>query len=422
ELKATTLATTETINSTRLWALVLTAIAAIIGTAQSWRVARHIVSRTDEIQQANGKLEAARQRMFDAIESISEGFVLWDADDRLVLCNSRYRQIYESIADTLKPGVAFAEVAAAAAIRQHPIPEAEREQWLAERLALHANPGGTHEQRMNDGRIVLVSERRTSEGGTVGVRTDVTMLKGMEAQLVQSSKLATLGEMATGIAHEINQPLTIMRMAAEKGVKFLERGGAEQIPTTVEKLKRIMEQVDRARAITDHMRTFGRKAPDQVEPLDLKTVVNSALGFIGEQMTQRRIAVNLEALEIGKVKGNPIQLEQVVMNLLTNARDAIESKAQQVGAQHPRQINLRIGSDPTNGQAFLSVADTGGGIDPKVIERIFDPFFTTKEVGKGTGLGLSISYGIINNMGGTIRAENSDQGAVFTITLPLGTA
>jgi len=419
ELVVTNDTTADTISTTRLMAIVLTIIAGVVGSFQSWRVASHIVARTDEIQRTNAELEAVRQRMVDAIESISEGFVLWDADDRLVLCNSRYREIYGAIAEMLVPGVPFADVARAAAERQHPVPEDQRDEWAANRIALHLNSIEPHEQHMVDGRIVLVSERRTSEGGIVGVRTDITALKGMEAQLLQSSKLATLGEMATGIAHEINQPLTIMRMAAEKGIKFLDRGGPEHLPQVGEKLKRIMEQVDRARAITDHMRTFGRKAPDQNEKITLKAVADSALGFIGEQLTQRRISVAVEAGEIGTVKGNSIQLEQVLMNLLTNARDAIESKAEEVGPSHPRNIRIAIGVDREAGQAFLTVGDTGGGIDPKVIARIFDPFFTTKEVGKGTGLGLSISYGIINNMGGTIRAENSGDGALFTLCLPL---
>ncbi|MBC7951320.1 MAG: PAS-domain containing protein [Rhodospirillaceae bacterium] len=419
DLEVTNTTTSDTIDTTQLWALILTVVAGVVGSFQSWRVASHIVSRTDEIQRANAELEAVRQRMVDAIESISEGFVLWDSDDRMVLCNSRYREIYEAIGTMLQPGVAFGEVAIAAAERQHPVPADQRSQWVAERLELHSHPGKPHEQHMNDGRIVLVSERRTSEGGIVGVRTDITALKAMEAQLLQSSKLATLGEMATGIAHEINQPLTIMRMAAEKGVKFLERGGPEHLPTVLEKLKRIMEQVDRARAITDHMRTFGRKAPEGSERMDLKTVVDSALGFIGEQLGQRRITVKVDVDAVGTVNGNQIQLEQVLMNLLTNARDAIEARAANVGPTHPRIINVRVGVDGETNQAFLSVADTGGGIDSSVISRIFDPFFTTKEVGKGTGLGLSISYGIINNMGGTIRAENAGEGALFTLCLPL---
>ncbi|MEO5374251.1 MAG: PAS-domain containing protein [Alphaproteobacteria bacterium] len=376
-----------------------------------------VAERTRELRHANAGLEEARQRMTDAIESISESFVLWDAEDRLVLCNSHYRENYSVIRDMLVPGVPFADVVRAAAEYQHPIPEEDRAEWMAKRIALHRQADSPHEQTMVDGRTFLVSERRTSDGGTVSVSTDITRLKLMQSQLVQTSKLATLGEMATGIAHEINQPLTVMRMAAEKALKFIERDSPDRLDRVADKLTRVMSQIDRARSITDHMRTFGRKGSDRPERMTLKSVADSALALIGEQLTNHGIDVSLMADRPALVLGNQIQLEQVVVNLLANARDAIEGRSAREGREAPRTIAVRVGTEGEH--AIIDIEDSGGGIDARVIDRIFDPFFTTKEAGKGTGLGLSISYGIVTSMGGTLRAENRGQGARFTVSLPL---
>jgi signal transduction histidine kinase len=363
--------------------------------------------------------ESARiawQHLSDAIEAIPEGFVLWDSEDRLLLCNSRYREMYSAIAEVLLPGVPFEDVAKAAVERgQHPVVDDEREAWLRRRLEMHRNPSEAHEQHMHDGRWILVSERRTQDGGIVGIRADITGIKQTQAQLVQTSKLATLGEMATGIAHELNQPLTIMRMAGESAAKTLRVKGGEGIEAALDKLDKIIRQIDRAAAITSHMRTFGRKSSGQSEKVDIAQMIEGALSMIGEQLKNRSIDVRLH-LEPGlKVRGNSIRLEQVMLNLLGNARDALEARRE----GEPKWIEVRSGRDASGTMAEINVLDNGGGVDPAILERIFDPFFTTKDPGKGTGLGLSISYGIVSEMDGRLLAENAENGAKFIVTLPL---
>jgi C4-dicarboxylate-specific signal transduction histidine kinase len=268
---------------------------------------------------------------------------------------------------------------------------------------------------MHDGRWILVSERRTQDGGIVGIRADITGIKQTQAQLVQTSKLATLGEMATGIAHELNQPLTIMRMAGESAAKTLRVKGGEGIEAALDKLDKIIRQIDRAAAITSHMRTFGRKSSGQSEKVDIAQMIEGALSMIGEQLKNRSIDVRLH-LEPGlKVRGNSIRLEQVMLNLLGNARDALEARRE----GEPKWIEVRSGRDASGTMAEINVLDNGGGVDPAILERIFDPFFTTKDPGKGTGLGLSISYGIVSEMDGRLLAENAENGAKFIVTLPL---
>ena len=156
---------------------------------------------------------------------------------------------------------------------------------------------------------------------------------------------------------------------------------------------------------------FGRKAEEDPAPVDPRKVVLNALDLMGEQLRLAGIELVTElADDCPSVLGHTIQLEQVLLNLLTNARDAITEN------EGETKITLRVSSDDNS--VRIGVEDTGGGIPETALPRIFEPFFTTKEIGKGTGLGLSVGYGIIRDMNGTIIAENIDNGARFTITLP----
>ena len=240
--------------------------------------------------------------------------------------------------------------------------------------------------------------------------TDISERKKATAQIIQSSKLATLGEMATSVAHELNQPLNVIRMAAWNARRKIADGAAD-LEYINSKLERIEEQTARAAAIIDHMRMFGRDAKETPEPVDPRNVVMNALDLVGEQLRLAGIEIATEFPEsCAFILGHTIQIEQVILNLLTNARDAMEEK------EEGSKITLLVFEDD-NGVNITS-EDTGGGIPNNVLPRIFEPFYTTKEIGRGTGLGLSVSYGIVRGMNGTITAENTDGGARFKITLP----
>jgi C4-dicarboxylate-specific signal transduction histidine kinase len=232
----------------------------------------------------------------------------------------------------------------------------------------------------------------------------------LTAQIIQASKLATLGEMATSVAHELNQPLNAIRMAAGNSRRKVSDGTADSEYLNA-KLNRIEEQTARAAAIIDHMRMFGRKAEEDPIAIDPRKVVTNALDLMGEQLRLAGIELVTEfADDCPAVLGHTIQLEQVLLNLLTNARDAIAER------EGEAKITVRVLS--VDAGVRISVEDTGGGIPEAVLPRIFEPFYTTKKMGKGTGLGLSVGYGIIRDMSGTITAENMDDGARVTITLP----
>ena len=236
-------------------------------------------------------------------------------------------------------------------------------------------------------------------------------LRDKQEQLVQAGKLATLGELTTGVAHELNNPLNNIGLFVGNAIDLIEHGmrDEEQI---IRQLRQATQQVGKATEIITHLRTFGRAAPVSREPIALRQVIERALALMGEQLRLREIDV---VVELGSkepvVLGNPIQLEQVFINLLTNARDAV--------ANSPRKA-IRISASVDAEVVELVFADTGHGIPTGLERRIFDPFFTTKDVGKGTGLGLSITYGIIKEHGGTISVVSpSGVGATFVIRLPL---
>ena len=249
--------------------------------------------------------------------------------------------------------------------------------------------------------------------GVVGVGQDITEAKKSQAQVVQASKLATLGEMATSVAHELNQPLNVIRMAAGNSRRRIKsQKSNKDTEYILEKLVRIEGQASRAATIIDHMRMFGRKAEEKLEMVDPSEVVSNALDLLGAQLKLAGIQlVTSFPKKCSKVMGHTIQMEQVILNLLANARDAMKDNIS------VSRITLSI--TEKDGMITISSQDTGSGIPEHILTRIFEPFFTTKEMGKGTGLGLSVSYGIILEMGGTITAENIGDGAKFSIVLPV---
>ena len=263
--------------------------------------------------------------------------------------------------------------------------------------------------------------------GVVGIGQDITEVikiraeqekerKEASSQIIQASKLATLGEMATSVAHELNQPLNIIQMAAGNSRRKLAAGMATD-PYLEQKLLRIEDQVARASAIIDHMRMFGRDAKEAPAPLDPRGAVNNALELMGEQLRLAGITIGLKlSNDCPKVLGHEIQLEQVILNLLTNARDAIAQNTESTENAELGKIILNVCSDKSG--VHIAVSDNGGGVEESIIDRIFEPFFTTKEMSRGTGLGLSVTYGIIRDMGGSIVVDNIDGGARFRITLP----
>ncbi|GHO45493.1 sensor histidine kinase [Ktedonospora formicarum] len=238
-------------------------------------------------------------------------------------------------------------------------------------------------------------------------------LREKQEQLVQAGKLATLGELTTGVAHELNNPLNNIGLFVGNAIDLVELGMATTEPERIlQELYNAMQQVRKATEIISHLRTFGRAASVSREPVNIVQVIQRSISLMREQLRLRLIEVEMQFPEEDVIVfGNAIQMEQVFINLLTNARDALVDAP-------TKEISIRCAKNVDTVE--ISVADTGPGISPELEQRVFDPFFTTKEVGAGTGLGLSITYGIIKEHNGAIRVQSRlGEGARFLIQLPL---
>jgi len=252
-------------------------------------------------------------------------------------------------------------------------------------------------------------------GGQWLMLSDVTEQKLREAQLFNLSKLASLGEMATGVAHEMNQPLHALRLSLYNLQRQISRpdfgadlGVSQQ--KLAEKFERMDDLVARCDGLVKQMRTFGKAPSTELVVTQLHDVASEAMLLFVEQLRLKDIALVSTVDPAAWVWCSPQQLEQVLINLLANARDAV--------ADSPTKT-IRLETQKQPDHWLLRVIDTGSGIDDAIKNRLFEPFFTTKEVNQGTGLGLSISFGMINEMGGVLSLENSAHGgAVATITLP----
>ena len=276
-----------------------------------------------------------------------------------------------------------------------------------------------------DGKTIYVNIRVSSSeymGQKVFLVTtsDITMRLIAEQQLIQASKMATLGEMATGVAHELNQPLSVIKTASS----FLKRKVLNKELISDDILATMAEEidshVDRASNIISHMREFGRKSEVGKEKVQINDVLKRACQFFSQQLKLREIEVTQEFDEdLPPVLADANRLEQVFINLLINARDAIEKKWEQ-GAPGTGEKKIALKTAMKDGMVTAEVSDTGTGVPPGILDKIFDPFFTTKKVGKGTGLGLSISYGIVQDYDGTIKVKTEEgEGSTFIVQFPL---
>lgn len=249
--------------------------------------------------------------------------------------------------------------------------------------------------------------------------TDITDSIEKDAQLVQASKMTTLGEMSAGIAHELNQPLNVIRMGSD----YLKMMVGQNRFLSEKNLKllanEISGQVDRASDIIKHLREFSRKPNPEQHPVHFSDPIESVLGIMGQQLKLQNIVVNRDLDEtLPPLLANRYHLEQVFFNLISNARDAIIQS--QTSATRDQSGIIAIRSFREQNQVVATVSDNGAGIPEEIQDRIFEPFFTTKDVGKGMGLGLSVIYGIVQDYGGRIAVDSArGKQTTFRLSFPM---
>ncbi|MBU8910283.1 MAG: PAS domain S-box protein [Desulfobacterales bacterium] len=266
--------------------------------------------------------------------------------------------------------------------------------------------------------IKVVNATYSHRDVLIASATDTTESVEKETQLIQAGKLATLGTMAAGMAHEINQPLNVIQICSDLILKMIKKGVKIPDDELVIMANDIIDNVARAAGVIKHVRDFARQSERDLKKLVINNPINDVFKVLGHQLTVHSINVNLDLdPQIPQIRAEHNRLEQVFINLVTNAIDSMDEKAEQQDALVEK--NLSIKTYVEEGWVVAKVTDTGVGMTDEVKRKIFEPFFTTKETGKGTGLGISISFGIIKDYGGTIDIFSEyGKGATFIIKFP----
>ncbi|MDR3507055.1 MAG: ATP-binding protein [Caulobacteraceae bacterium] len=371
-----------------------------------------LIEAEAEVVAANGRLRAA-------LDALPEGVVFLDSEGRYVMWNERYAQIYHRSADLFAPGARLIDTLRIGIARgDYPDAIGQEEAWLAKRVAFLENPGARHEQRVSDGRWLLIEERRTADGGVIGLRIDITDMKEQAAALEAALRRAEAANQAkreflANMSHEIRTPLN--------GVLGLTEvlKATDLAPRQRDLVNTIISSADTLNKILGDILDFSRLEAGRIEieraAFDLGGLVRETAALFEPAARDKAITLGVQVAPEARraVVADPTRLKQILINLLSNA-----VKFTEVG-----RIDLRV--DALGEQRYrFQVADTGVGFDAEVAERLFDRFeqadgSITRKYG-GTGLGLAICRQLAELMGGSIQADGvPGLGATFTLTLPL---
>jgi signal transduction histidine kinase/HAMP domain-containing protein len=426
------------------------------------------------VERARLAEEGDRQRRMieTSLRTIPDGFVLYDSDDRLVLCNSRFRDLYPGISDLIVPGIAFADILRAVVDRKLiDLGGKTPDQWINERMRQHADPSRLSEYQYNS-TWVRISERRTPDGSTVSVYTDITELKQRQTELerameqakartrelassledlrtaqdrlVQTEKLASLGQLTAGIAHEIKNPLNFVNNFSAVSVELIDELREaldsahlddklrEEIGEIADMLQgnlgKVVQHGKRADSIVKNMLLHSRQDAGERRPVEINAIVEESLNlaYHGARAERQGFNITLERSfdpAAGEVDLFPQEITRVLLNLISNGfYAATKRKAQANGGDY--EPTLSAATKSLGDSVEIRIRDNGTGIPSEVKEKMFNPFFTTKPAGEGTGLGLSLSYDIIvKQHGGSIEVDTQPgKFTEFRIVLPRAAA
>jgi adenylate cyclase len=378
------------------------------------------------------EISEARTRLTEAIETISEGFSLYDAEDKLIVCNSRYQELLASHADVMVPGTSF-ETILRTAIERGLIMDAEgcREAWIEERLARHHAASEMHIQRRSDGRWIQVSERKTANGGVVAIYADITEMKQHEAELadlVEKLQIArdaadeanrTKSSFLANMSHELRTPLNAIIGLTEMMVSNAARFGTEKAQEPLQRVNRAGKHLlGLINEVLDLSKIEAGKLELHPESVDLVPLIDEVIGTARQLAEQNKNRLVVECQEsLGPLTVDPMRLRQILLNLLSNA-----CKFTKEG-----EVALRA-RKVADGRSWIefAVSDTGIGMTAEQQQKLFEEFsqadaLTARRFG-GTGLGLAITRKLARLMGGDVTvASEPGKGSIFTICLPGGT-
>ncbi|MHB8765853.1 MAG: Cache 3/Cache 2 fusion domain-containing protein [Deferrisomatales bacterium] len=386
-------------------------------------MARQVHEKTAEMERLIAErteaLRESHEQYRSLVESAVEGIVTTDFDGVVTFVNPAFEQMI---------GRPRADLLGQPASRFHPGGDAQARQLMSQLLQERGSRTGQETQLLARDRTLPVrasaSILRDPAGlarGTLILFTDLTAEKRLatelghaQANLVQSMKLQALGDLVAGVAHEINNPL----MASSTMLHVMERSRCPEGCPNRQALRVLRRCNDRIAKIVSHLRDFSRQTPQELADVDLNEVLENALIITSQQLLNQGIEIARElAPDLPAVRGDANRLEQAVLDLVANARDAMQ------GTAGRRVLGLRTRPDRLDGRPAVAVEvwDTGPGVPAAIRDQIFEPFFTTKEAGRGTGLGLSITYGIVAEHGGRVELADPGPGrTTFRILLPAG--
>src|SRR3984893_3741081 len=387
-----------------------------------------------ELAEAREQQTAARTHLTDAVESISEGFSLYDANDKLIVCNNRYKNLFASYADVMLPGMSFESIARTAVERGHVLDaEQDRESWLKDRLARHRASNAPQVQHLSDGRGFQVSERKTANGGVVATYTDITELKQHEAELadlVQRLQIAremaeqanrTKSTFLANMSHELRTPLNAIIGLTDMLVNNAPRFGTEK---AVEPLRRVHRAgthlLGLINQILDLSKIEAGKLELNLENVNILPLVEEVIGTARPLAEQNKNILDVECpRDLPPIEADAMRLRQIILNLLSNACKFTKSG----------NIKLQVTRALHEGQHFVEIAviDTGIGMTAAQMSCLFEEFSQAdasieRQYG-GTGLGLAITRRLCQMMGGDVTVTSEPgKGSTFIVRLPFAAA
>jgi signal transduction histidine kinase/DNA-binding response OmpR family regulator len=384
---------------------------------------RSLELSSKEMSDARDEAGAARRRLTDALESISEGFFIYDADDRMVLCNSRYRELYPGMADVYRPGLEFEEMVRTVVERGIVADTVQRPQeWIERRLAQHRNPSGPILHPQSDGRWIQINERKTQDGGTVGVFTDVTELKKREAEVAAARDEAMQATQAksqflASMSHELRTPLNAIIGYSEMLHEEAENLGQDAFLPDLEKIqgagRHLLGLINN---ILDLSKIEAGKMDVLIADFEVTALVAEVQSVIQPLMAKNANRLEVDCSpDLGVMRSDQTKLRQNLFNLLSNAAKFTEQGTITLAAR-------RFIRDHGDWLEF-KVSDTGIGMTEAQLGKLFQAFaqaeaWTSRDYG-GTGLGLAITKQFCKILGGDVAVESTPgQGSTFTIRLP----
>ncbi|HEX6964138.1 MAG TPA: PAS domain S-box protein [Lacipirellula sp.] len=381
---------------------------------------RRVAHRTEQLSRMNEELRASEARYRDVVQTQAEFIMRWTADGTRTFVNEAFSRFRNRPSEELVGENFFPII--------HEEDRAEFHEAIAQLTAEQPNVTLEVRNRLDDGTYAWVQwthraffdpQGRPVEYQSVGrnvndLKEAADLLRQKEVHLAHLSRLATMGEMVAGIAHEVGQPLHAAKTFAEAARRHLQAGGEERIKTAIECTSEISYAITRTVQIIRRLREFTKSQPVELEELSLKKVVNGAIELAEYEIRRLGVSVRVHvAGTLPSILGDRIQLEQLLLNLLVNACQAMEQTP-------PKERVLRISAEPVDEGIRVSIRDAGVGIAPEEVHRLFDAFYTTKKEGMGMGLVLCKSIADAHGIDLRFEANADGPGTTFILIIPTG--